>query len=148
MICYHTPGRKHLPFFKVFFYSDLNITRFLLGLAEMIWAISLFWPGDTFSRPTYDVMSSLASEHFWASTFLLTSLLQFFILFLKQTQTRFAIVFAAWNTLLWWYVCISMYLSVYPPPAAISGELTLAFAASLIFIRSGYIVIGGRRNDP
>ena len=38
------------------FETDLIGTRFTLGLAELIWAFTLFWPGNTFDRPTYEVM--------------------------------------------------------------------------------------------
>ena len=49
-------------FSNIFFNSDLNATRFTLAFAEIIWAVMLFWPGDTFTRPTYSEMSRLASE--------------------------------------------------------------------------------------
>lgn len=115
--------------------SDLHATRFLLGLAELIWALALFWPGDTFSRPTYTSMAQVADEEFWAVVFLTTSFMQFHILLHDSYYSAQARVFAAWNAVLWIYVAISMYMSVYPPPAAISGELAMAVGASWIFVR-------------
>ena len=54
---------KHIDrILKIAFYSNQHSARFLLALAETFWAISLFWPGDTFTRPTYEVMASVANE--------------------------------------------------------------------------------------
>lgn len=123
------------------FFSDTHATRFTLGLAELIWACSLWWPGDTFARPTYEAMSDFASEDTWALMFFLTAVAQFSILLVQRYHNRVAVLFSAWNSALWWYVVISMYVSVYPPPAGISGELALAVAASWVFVKSGYIGI-------
>jgi hypothetical protein len=117
--------------------SDLLATRFLLGVAELVWALALFWPGDTFGRPTYSIMSQLASEHTWALLFLITGILQFKILFDHDYHSRVAIVFSGWNCNLWMFTVIAMYLSVYPPPAAISGELACALGSIWVFVRSG-----------
>ncbi len=56
--------------------TDLIATRFLLALAEMLWAIMLVWPGETFSRPTYLNMAALMSEGAWAIVFALSSITQ------------------------------------------------------------------------
>lgn len=116
--------------------SDLHATRFLLGFAELCWAIALLWPGDTFGRPTYNQMSYVAPEECWAVIFLVTGLLQFRILFVGSYSSTLAKAFAGWNAALWIYVTLSMYMSVYPPPAAISGELSMALGASWIFMRA------------
>ena len=44
------------------FDSDLIASRLALFLAEALWAIMLFWPGDTFDRPTYSEMAEVAPE--------------------------------------------------------------------------------------
>lgn len=133
-------------FIQIMFHSDLNATRWTLAVAEMLWAVTLLWPGDTFDRPTYTVMSHVMAEEAWGMVFLISSATQFAILFDGKYHETFAVLFAAWNSALWWYVVISMYLSVTPPPAAISGELALAMAAGWIWLRSGYIIQGGRRS--
>jgi hypothetical protein len=129
------------------FYGNQHSARFLLALAETIWFITLAWPGDTFGRPTYAMMSEFASEPVWALMFALTAGCQWSIFFHGHYHCRFAVVFSAWNMLLWWFVSVSMYLSVYPPPAAISGELALAFGASWVYVRSGSGAIGRRSGD-
>ena len=54
---------------RALFDSDLIATRLALFLAEALWAIMLFWPGDTFDRPTYSEMGKLAPELVWATAF-------------------------------------------------------------------------------
>lgn len=119
------------------FYGNQHSARFLLAVAETVWFIALIWPGDTFIRPTYAAMSSLGGEMFWAVAFGITAICQWTIFFTRHYYNRYAATFALWNMSLWWFVSVSMYLSVYPPPAAISGELALAFGASWIYVRSG-----------
>ena len=131
----------------IFFYSDLHATRFTLSIAEAIWAMTLLWDGDTFSRPTYMQMSQVMSENAWGFVFLISSVTQASILVRGDYHSRFATYFAGWNCALWLYVTISMYMSVTPPPAAISGEAALALAAGWIWIRSGHIINGRRSSD-
>jgi hypothetical protein len=142
-----THNRYLAQIYKVAFYSDLNATRFTLGLAEILWAVTLLWPGETFGRPTYAVMSHVMNEEAWGLLFLFSGMMQFTLLFQGIYHDKFAVRFAAWNTVLWCYVVASMYLSVSPPPAAISGELALAVAAFWVFIRSGYVITGRRGTD-
>lgn len=118
-------------------YSDLEATRFLLAVAEFLWAITLFMPGDTFERPTYAILASIAPELTWAVAFLLMGITQAYILFKGQYHDRFAIGFAFINSCFWTLVCLSMVLSVSPFPAAISGEIALAIGSVWIFVRSG-----------
>ena len=120
---------------EVIFDSDMIATRLTLALAELIWALTLFWHGDTFSRPTYSLMSEIAIEELWGAVFLLTAWTQWSLLLIGDFECRFARLFAAWNALLWGFVVIAMYFSVTPPPAAISGEAALALAAGWILIR-------------
>lgn len=118
-------------------YTDLEATRFTLALAEMLWAFTLFMPGDTFDRPTYAVLAKIAPEMVWASIFLMMSCVQTYILYKGEYHDRLAIWFALVNSSFWTFVCLSMVLSVSPFPAAISGEISLAIASFWIFIRSG-----------
>lgn len=117
------------------FDSDLNATRLLLAFAEFLWAVMLLWPGDTFGRQTYVLMAELATEEVWACVFGLTSYLQFRIVLNGRRHTLWAHYFALWNSLLWAVVVGSMLLSVYPPPAAIAGEISLMVAAAWVWVR-------------
>ena len=129
------------------FYGNLHSARFLLALAETVWFFTLAWPGDTFNRPTYHLMSALGAEEVWAVVFFFTAICQWYILLVGRYHTRFAVSFAFVNMMLWLGVTVSMYLSVFPPPAAISGELALAFGASWVYLRSGFPGHGRRAED-
>lgn len=125
--------------------TDLIGTRFLLAVAEALWALMLFWPGDTFGRPTYSVMAAVFSEPAWAMIFLASSATQLTIVLQNDFHSRFARYFAGWNAVLWFSVVVGMLLSVYPPPAAIAGEIALAVGAAWIWVRPYILVEGYRR---
>ena len=124
----------------IFFAGSLHSSRVILAVAEMLWAISLFWPGETFGRPTYHIMSMVVDEIVWGYVFFCSSMIQWCIVIGNHVSGKIAMWFAAWNSCLWLFVCGSMYLSVYPPPAAISGEAALALAAIWIFLRTNPVL--------
>ena len=130
---------------KLLWDTDLIATRFLLAMAEFMWAFLLVWPGETFSRPTYNHMAMVLPEEGWAVIFALSSVTQLTIVLMHDYHSRFARYFAGWNAMLWSYVVISMLLSVYPPPAAISGEIALAIGALWVWVRPYILVEGYRR---
>lgn len=115
--------------------SDLVASRLTLFLAELLWAAMLLWPGDTFDRPTYTAMSHVMSEELWAFVFAMSAATQLGIVLLEDYHSRFARMFAGWNAALWLYTVVGMLASVYPPPAAIGGEIALTVLACWIFVR-------------
>lgn len=115
--------------------SDLVATRVSLSIAELFWGVMLLWPGDTFDRPTYMVMSHVMHEEAWGLILLLSSVTQITIVMGEYFHTGWSRTFAAWNATLWGFLCLSMMLSVSPPPAAIGGEVALAFAALWVWMR-------------
>ena len=104
----------------------------------------LFWPGDTFARPTYGLMGAVASETLWALAFGISSVFQLRIVVYAQCHAPWARAFAAWNALLWVGTVGLMLASVYPPPAAIGGELALAVSALWIAVRPAILARGER----
>lgn len=122
--------------------TDMVATRFILGIAEALWALMLIWPGDTFTRPTYSHMKVVMYEEAWALLFLISAVTQMSIILIEDFHSRFARYFAAWNASLWTFVVGSMLISVYPPPAAIAGEIALAVGAVWIWLRS-YLLAEG-----
>lgn len=120
---------------KVMFDSDMTNTRLTLAFAEILWSIMLFWPGETFDRPTYLAMARIMSETSWGFVFLISAILQIRIVVLSQQNRDWAKVFANWNAVLWVTVVGSALFSVYPPPAAMAGEIALACAAVWIWLR-------------
>lgn len=119
-------------------------TRLILAVSELLWSVLLLWPGDTFVRPTYAHMALVMHEEAWGVVFAMSAAMQITIVLQNDFHSRFARYFAAWNMVLWVYVVASMLLSVYPPPAAISGEIVLAGFAFWIWLRP-YILVGWLR---
>lgn len=119
-------------------------TRLILAVSELLWSVLLLWPGDTFARPTYSHMAMVMSEECWGVVFAMSAAMQITIVLQNDFHSRFARYFAAWNMVLWVYVVASMLLSVYPPPAAISGEIVLAGFAFWIWLRP-YVLVGWLR---
>lgn len=130
---------------RALFDSDLIATRITLAIGELMWAVMLIWPGESFARPTYTVMSHVTVEEAWAAIFMLSGVTQLAIVLLDDFDSRFARYFAGWNATLWIFVVVSMLISVYPPPAAVGGEIALAIAALWIFVRPFILSAGYRR---
>lgn len=115
--------------------SDLIASRLTLFLAELLWAVMLLWPGDTFGRPTYNAMAHVAPEEAWAAVFAVSAAMQLYIVLSESFHSTLSRSFAGWNAALWVYTVIGMLGSVYPPPAAIGGEIALTVLAVWIFAR-------------
>ena len=129
---------------QALFDSDLIASRLALFLAEALWAVMLVWPGDTFDRPTYSEMSKLAPELVWALAFGVSAVLQICIVIYRQCGHTWAQLFACWNAMLWCSSVMLMLKGVYPPPAAIGGEVALAASALWIAIRPAILQKGER----
>lgn len=129
---------------RALFDSDLIASRLALSLAEALWAVMLFWPGDTFERPTYSAMGQYAPEVVWACAFGVSAVLQLSIVLYQQCNRPWAQVFAIWNAALWLAAVVLMIAGVYPPPAAIGGEVALAVSALWIAIRPAILQKGER----
>ena len=129
---------------KALFDDKMVNTRIVLAASEFLWAVLLLWPGDTFARPTYSHMAMVMVEEAWGVVFALSAAMQITIVLQGDFHSRFARYFAAWNMVLWVYVVSSMLLSVYPPPAAVSGEIVLAGFAFWIWLRP-YVIVGWLR---
>ena len=125
---------------RALFDSDLVATRLVLFLAEAMLATMLWWPGDTFERPTYSVMGQHAPEVVWACAFGVSAVLQLSIVLYEQCQRLWARVFAVWNAALWLSAVALMIAGVYPPPAAIGGEIALTVSAVWIAVRPLYFL--------
>ncbi len=124
--------------------SSLTTLRLNLAVASILWGLLLFWPGETFSRPTYSLMGKFASEHIWAALFLLQGLVALYSVIYRVKSKIMLMSDGILGCILWTGSCIAMLLSVYPPPAAISAEITAAITSWWILIRYPYDVAGGK----
>lgn len=99
-------------------------------LSGYLWAIFLLFPEDTLDRPTYRHMREvLPDDEYWAALFIAVATLQLWRLY--ATTSRKAI---KWEYLLkiiacsmWSFVGLACMFSLYPPPAAMSDTLVIAF---------------------
>ena len=135
-------------YLRLAFYSDTHCMRFFLFLSELIWAIVLLLPASqgSLARPTYRIMHHLCQhEEIWGMVWLFSAITQFYILTTGHYHDRASVMFSCFNALLWWFVVISMYMSIAPTPPGISAELSTAVMASFIWIRSGWVAVGTRR---
>ena len=129
---------------RVFWDTDLVASRLTLSLSSFFWAIMLFWPGPSFDRDVYYQMGTILSENMWGFIFLVTSVIQFMIIATGNYYSIVPRVFAGYHAALWIYIVLSMLLSVYPPPAAIGGEIALACSALWIWARPYFLASGCR----
>lgn len=100
-------------------------------LSGYLWAAFLLFPEETLSRPTYRHMAEvMPQDECWAGLFIVVATLQLWRLY--AVTTRKAI---KWEYLLkiiacamWSFVGLACMFSLYPPPAAMSDTLVIAFA--------------------
>ena len=121
--------------------SDTTMVRLILGMSSLLWSIMLFWPGDTFGRPTYALMEKWFSEEVWASLYLVHAITAIISVLFKQVKYFSVLSEGVLGCFMWSSSCFLMLLSVYPPPAAISAEIVVAFASWWVLAR--YPVVHG-----
>ena len=115
--------------------SDLVATRFFLSVASLMWSFLLFWPGDTFARPTYTLMAKFGSETAWAILFGIQGAAGLYSIIHRSRNRALLVSDAILGCILWTGSCVAMLLSVYPPPAAISAEIVAAIMSWWVLVR-------------
>lgn len=114
--------------------SELRIGQALSFLSAVIWVICLMWPGETMHRPTYQVMAAFTDDFGWAVVFALVAGLQGTRLLLSPSlPAPMASMINGLVAFVWVFTSISMLASVYPPPAAIAGEIVVTLASVWVF---------------
>jgi hypothetical protein len=134
---------KYVPAFsRALFDSDLIGARLIIAMAEFFWFVMLIWPGDTMTRSPYRLMAALMPEDYWAMVFLASCFFQTLIVITEAYHARASRYFSVFNAFMWVYVVASILMSIYPPPAAIAGEIAIAIAAMWIWLRPYFILFG------
>lgn len=114
--------------------SELRIGQTLSFLSAVVWVICLVWPGETMHRPTYHIMSAFSDDFGWAVVFALVAGLQGTRLLLSPAlPLQLACFINGVVAFVWVFTSISMLASVYPPPAAIAGEIVVTLASVWVF---------------
>lgn len=123
--------------------SPMHTTRMLLALSSLTWAFMLLLPGALFqNRPTYAIMNALADENVWGLLFALHGVVALYTL-MNGTRNKITLCFDGFlGCMVWtastaacfaahWPVAPSFLeaLSSYRPPAAMSADIWMAFAA-------------------
>jgi hypothetical protein len=137
--------------------SDMEATRFTLGIAALMWAVFLGWPGDLFptvdevtagrGRMTYAIMAQIMDEDYWALLWGVQGVLMLWSL-LYGHRNCWLMVFDAVLGVLLWSICVgSSFLvywpkadfltavMIYKPPAAMAGEVGMIAASWWVLIR-------------
>jgi hypothetical protein len=117
------------------FDSDLVLLRILLGVAEFFWFVLLIWPGTVFDQPYYIEIREIMSEETLAFVFLGISIFQFYIIATDRYHTTIASFFAFISAMIWAIMILTIFFSVTPPPAQISGEIALTLGALWVWLR-------------
>lgn len=115
--------------------ANMDALRLVLALSALMWACLLYLPGDTFSRPTYTIMSKLASENEWATAFMAQGAVMLWSLMRGTANKWLFILDAGLGCVLWTTSCVAMMFSVFPVPAAISAEIISAMASWWVMSR-------------
>lgn len=143
---------------RILLHDQMRVSRLGLIVGSTLWAFQLLLPVDIFptvaqiaegkGRHTYMLMATIAPENLWATLFLLHACCASYTLF-SGVRDRYTLVFdGVLGCLLWTGSTIACYaaywpralpfadaLLAYPPPAAMSGEAVMAFAAWWHMIR-------------
>lgn len=117
------------------FDSDLIATRVALGVAEALWAIILWWPGETFRRDIYGAMAQVMHEDAWGLVFALLAVTQLTIVAMEHFNVSYARYFSGGDFVVWAFVCESIVLAEHPPSGVLAGNLTLMLAAGWVWLR-------------
>lgn len=134
----------------ILFRDRMDITRLGLIVGSSLWAVFLLLPVQLFptsaqlaagkGRATYSLMAAVATEEVWGLLFLLTSVIGAYALFSGVRNRVTLLLDGVLGCILWtgstaacfaayWPMHVSFMEAIasYPLPAAMSGELVMAF---------------------
>ena len=113
----------------------MELSTIWIALSSIIFSASLFWPGESFYNPEYNIMKMFASELIWAFAFLINGSVTIWSL-LTGIKSKYLFMFdSVGATILWTITSLSILLSVYPPPADCAPPLVFAFMSWWIMVR-------------
>lgn len=111
--------------------ADLEMTRLVLAVGSILWALLLLLPGQLFTqeRTTYLIMSKIGSEVTWGVLFLLQGLVMLYSLLYGYRSKVYFCVDALLGCILWTTATLACFAShyhgwvTYKPPAAMAYDL-------------------------
>lgn len=136
-----------MTFKMILLESHMRVTRLLLALASLTWALFLLLPGTLFVRPHYELMAAIANEEIWGILFAIHGVVAIWTL-KTGTRTKITLMFDGFLGCILWttstIACFAVYWEggftthaflTYQPPASLSGELWVAIASWWHLIR-------------
>jgi hypothetical protein len=132
-------------------YGSTLWTRAGLAWCSTLWAVGLWLPGETLSRPVYRYMAICfgeQSEFIWASLFTVHSLGMWWRTFSSKPSMNLALTINLLGVALFCFAAFSILATLtHPFPAAVAADLACAFAAILVAIRTHVNPEGGWKSD-
>ncbi len=117
------------------FNASTELSLAWVGLSSMVFGLLLLWPGVSFHYPEYQILSKFAGETTWGALFLVQGSVMIWAM-LAGYKTKFLFLSdTIVGTALWTITCLSILLSVYPPPADSATTLVLAITSWWIMVR-------------
>jgi hypothetical protein len=116
--------------------DQIKFGRLIIANTAVYWFIFLIWPGQTLYRPAYAGMKAIGSDELWGIIFLILGVLQYLRLEIWVYTGRKALIIDSITAFIWTFVTISMIMSIYPPPAAIAGDISIAMIAIWVWIHA------------
>lgn len=131
--------------------DDTTQTRFFLGLVAWLWVGALLVPGDSFSRPTFAYMSSIAGDYAelkWTIAFALYGFFDLWLVFYYVHAKYVSVIINTCGVLLYSSIAFAVAtLSGEPFPAGVAAHAGIALAAVWVLIRTGVNSPTGWRHD-
>lgn len=138
-------------FWALIAYSDTTPVRFLLAMAASLWAIFLYFPGDTFQRPVYRYMIAMAGDYAefkWSILWTLHACGMWWRIFATDYRPIASLVINILGVVLFTSSALAILLTLtYPFPAAIATEVSCAFASAWVLVRTHINSEKGWRRD-
>lgn len=131
-----------------FWNLDTTAAQAIVGLSSLLWAFMLFMPGDTLTRPTYEIMVQIANEHTWATLFLLSGVTGFLTgLKIRYCPMWAEFIFNGITAVLWVTSAVAMVAAISPLPAAVAPHVVVALTAVWTMIRTQCPIFKRRTTD-
>lgn len=133
-----------------FWRTDIRGCQFWIASASLLWAMLLFWPGETFSRPVYAAMAEIAREEVWASIFAFYSITEMMKVFKPTTEVSLGVGIDMATSVIgcavWAASAVCLFIS--PLPGALAPHFVMAVGSWWILVRTDFPKYVRRVTDP
>lgn len=125
-------------FYLVFFGADTVTIRIILAWASLISAGALFFDGDKFQLPAYEVVSRFGSEQAWAFYFFVHFVGVHWRIFERsKSRPKWALAINTWGFSVWFVSTVGVVWSVGTLGIPTSIAATMCAASAWSLFRTG-----------